>query len=41
MQEVMEKVIDDEWEQEGGISEGLTEESENDEGEGESSPYRV
>lgn len=41
MQEVMEKVIDDEWDLEGGTSEGLTEESKNDEGEGESSPFRV
>jgi len=41
MQEVMEKVIDDEWDLEGATSEGLTEDSKNDEGEGESSPFRV
>ena len=37
----MEKVIDDEWDVEGATSEGLTEETESDEGEGESSPFRV
>lgn len=41
MQEVMEKVIDDEWDLEGATSEGLTDDSKNDEGEGESSPFRV
>ncbi len=41
MQEVMDKVIDDEWEPEGVTSEGLSEESAKDEGEEESSPFRV
>lgn len=41
MQEVMEKVIDDEWDLEGATSESLSEESKDDEGEGESSGFRV
>ena len=43
MQEVMEKVIEDEWDLEGATSEGLTDDSKSDEGEGEgeSSPFRV
>ena len=43
MQEVMDKVIDDEWEPEGGTSEGITEESSKDEESDDesSSPFRV
>jgi hypothetical protein len=41
MQEVMEKVIDDEWSAESHTSEGLTDDSKNDEGESDDSPFRV
>lgn len=41
MQEVMEKVIDDEWKPEGVTSEGLSEEPGNDEEKGEGPPFRV
>lgn len=41
MQEVMEKVIDHEWDSEGSTSEGLTEDNTSDEDEGEHSPYRA
>ena len=41
MREVLDRVIDDEWELEGGTSEGLAEEGASDEDEGESSPFRV
>lgn len=41
MQEVMDKVIDDEWEPEGVTSEGVSEDSEDDEDRDDASPFRV
>ena len=41
MQEVMDKVVDEEWEPEGASSEGLTEDRTRDQDEEEGSPFRV